>query len=59
MVQEQIPTSGIDEAYDYNYDDEYAFWDDTVKRIDKITHNIWPKINFVKKSRIFWKNVIF
>lgn len=60
MVQEQIPTSGIDEAYDYNYDDEYAFWDDTVKHIDKITHNIWPKINqwMNTKSKsactIFW-----
>ena len=62
MVSEEkkLPNEWIDAAYDYNYDDEYAFWEDVVYNIPTIEHTIRPKINqgMNKNSKsactIFW-----
>lgn len=55
-----LPVEEKDFAYDFNYEDEYAFWEDVVYNIPTLTHNIWPKINqgmnTISKSActIFW-----
>ncbi len=43
--QNLLPWANINWAYDYSYDDEYAFGEDVVYDIPTITHNIRPKIN--------------
>lgn len=60
VLEDKLPEEWINAAYDYMYDDEYAFWDDAVYSIPDITHNIWPRINqwmnSLSKSActIFW-----
>lgn len=62
MVSEEkkLPNEEINAAYDYSYDDEYAFGEDVVYDIPTIEHNVRPKINqgMNDKSKsactIFW-----
>lgn len=62
MISEEkkLPEEENISAWDYDYDDEYAFWEDVVYNIPTIEHNIRPKINqgMNNKSKsactIFW-----
>jgi hypothetical protein len=60
MDEIKLPVSDIDAAYDYNYDDEYAFWEDVVVKVKQIDNTIRPRINqwMNDKSKsactIFW-----
>lgn len=62
--EKKLPNEEIDAAYDYNYDDEYAFWEEDFV-IPEIEHNIYPKTNQSKKTStksgctiVWWLNMI-